>query len=395
MSLITKLQNKKVFSHLPTLSPTYDPWDPIVSLRRHGRHVLTSVEITVTHLCNMRCEYCAVGDMLVMKEAPSLPVELIVKRLEEVEHLQTLSLTGGEPSFTQKTVDEWIIPLLRYARKRGIRTQLNSNLTLPIDRYARLLPYLDVMHMSFNSVSSEDFYQVGFANSEGRANRQIASRMYETMMDNAKKLSDQGMFISAETMINYRTYRQLEHLHRLIGQIGCQRHEIHPMYPSKFAASLPILSLQDMRDAIHRLLDVRDPALWMLFGTLPFFACTPLNEDRALIQRLLSTPNITVRNDPDGRNRVNVNRFTGEVYVTDFGNISSFGNVKDESLCSIFENWSTHHPLNQKVNCHCDAVSCCGPNLLVADMYYKEVDFKQRHAFFKTQQHTIATQRDV
>lgn len=52
------------------LSPANDPWDPIGSLRKYGRHVLTSVEMTVTHLCNMRCEHCAVGDMLTMQEAP-------------------------------------------------------------------------------------------------------------------------------------------------------------------------------------------------------------------------------------------------------------------------------------------------------------------------------------
>lgn len=84
------------------LSPSYDPWDPIGSLRAYGRHVLTSVEMTVTHLCNMRCEHCAVGDMLVMKEAEFLPLDLMLKRLDEVEHLQTISLTYGEPSFREK-----------------------------------------------------------------------------------------------------------------------------------------------------------------------------------------------------------------------------------------------------------------------------------------------------
>ncbi|MPZ04579.1 radical SAM/CxCxxxxC motif protein YfkAB, partial [Micrococcus luteus] len=86
-------------SALRHISPSYDPWDPITSLREHGRHVLTSVEMTVTHLCNMRCEHCAVGDMLVMKEAPMLPLDTMLRRLDEVEHLQTISLTGGEPAF--------------------------------------------------------------------------------------------------------------------------------------------------------------------------------------------------------------------------------------------------------------------------------------------------------
>ncbi|GJM72515.1 hypothetical protein HMSSN036_47310 [Paenibacillus macerans] len=88
------------------ISPQNDPWDPIGSLRKYGRHVLTSVELTVTNLCNMRCEHCAVGDSLVLKEPEQLPLPLILKRLDEVEHLQTISITGGEPTFRRQTVEE-------------------------------------------------------------------------------------------------------------------------------------------------------------------------------------------------------------------------------------------------------------------------------------------------
>lgn len=362
------------------MSPSYDPWDPITSLRDHGRHVLTSVEMTVTHLCNMRCEHCAVGDMLVMKEAPMIPLDMMLRRLDEVEHLQTISLTGGEPAFLGKTVDNVIVPLLKYAKERGIRTQINSNLTLELGRYEKMLPYLDVMHISFNYLNGDDFHEVGFANSGHPVSKEAAYRLYDTMMLNSEKLSKAGMFISAESMINYRTHEKLDGIHKLIGQMGCKRHEVHPMYASNFAASLPVLSLADMKKAIHRLLDVRDPEMWMLFGTLPFFACSHDESDQELINRLRMEPNITVRNDPDGRNRVNVNLFSGDVYVTDFADIPPFGNIKDQKLDDVFDAWSTGHPLNQTVNCHCDAASCCGPNLLVADMYYKGIDFKTRKA---------------
>ncbi|NMO95520.1 radical SAM/CxCxxxxC motif protein YfkAB [Paenibacillus lemnae] len=365
---------------LTPLSPAYDPWDPITSLRTHGKHVLTSVEMTVTHLCNMRCEHCAVGEMLVMKEAPMLPLDLMLKRLDEVEHLETISLTGGEPAFLGKTVDKVIVPLLKYARERGIRTQINSNLTLDIERYEKMLPYLDVMHISFNYLNGDDFYEVGFANSGRPVSRDTAYRMYEAMIDNAEKLSRAGMFISAESMINYRTHHKLDKIHQLIAQMGCVRHEVHPMYASNFAEALPVLSLNDMKEAIHLLLDHRNPNVWMLFGTLPFYSCSQDDSERKLIRRLASEHNVTVRNDPDGRNRVNVNMFSGDVYVTDFSDIPAFGNVKSDRLDDVFSAWSTGHPLNQTVNCHCDAAGCCGPNLLVADMYYKGVDFKTRKA---------------
>ncbi|MGG3307210.1 radical SAM/CxCxxxxC motif protein YfkAB [Paenibacillus lautus] len=362
------------------ISPSYDPWDPITSLREHGRHVLTSVEMTVTHLCNMRCEHCAVGDMLVMKEAPMLPLDTMLMRLDEVEHLQTISLTGGEPAFLGKTVDNVIVPLLKYAKERGIRTQINSNLTLDMSRYEKMLPYLDVMHISFNYLNGDDFYEVGFANSARSVSKETAYKMYDTMLDNSEKLSAAGMYISAESMINYRTHTKLSGIHKLIKDMGCKRHEVHPMYASNFASALPVLSLNDTKAAIHHLLDVRDRDMWMLFGTLPFYACSSDDHDQEIIRRLRQEPNVTVRNDPDGRNRVNVNLFSGDVYVTDFADIPAFGNIKEQKLDDIFNEWTTGHPLNQTVNCHCDAVSCCGPNLLVADMYYQGVDFKSRQA---------------
>lgn len=361
------------------LSPDYDPWDPLRSLRRYGRHTLTSVELTVTHLCNMRCEHCAVGDSLTMSEAPHLPLEQIFRRLDEVEHLETISLTGGEPTFRADTVRSVLLPILKYARERGIRSQLNSNVTMNFERYEAIAPYLDVMHISFNYTQAADFHRVGFARSGRGMPESAAASMYERMIDNAARLARGGLFVSAESMINFRTWDKIVDIHRLIAQMGCVRHEVHPMYPSSFASGLPAITREQMRQAIAALLDGRDRALWMLFGTLPFFACGEDEEERRLVRRLASEPNVTVRNDPDGRNRVNVNLFSGDVYVTDFAAIPPFGNIRDEKLDDVFAKWQ-RHPMQQAVNCHCAEVSCCGPNLLVSDMYFKGTDFRSRRA---------------
>jgi radical SAM/CxCxxxxC motif protein YfkAB len=187
------------------------------------------------------------------------------------------------------------------------------------------------------------------------------------------------MFVSAETMINTRTHHKLPAIHQLIAEMGCRRHEVHPMYPSAFAASLPLLTLVQLREAVHSLLDARHPSLWMLFGTLPFFACSPNEADRSLVERLRKEKNVTVRNDPDGRNRLNVNVFTGDVYVTDFAEVPALGNVHRDRLDDVFALWGSH-PVNNRVNCHCPAARCCGPNLLVVDSYYRDVDFKVRSA---------------
>ncbi|MFC5529346.1 radical SAM/CxCxxxxC motif protein YfkAB [Cohnella yongneupensis] len=361
------------------LSPAYDPWDPIRSLSSHGRHMLTSVEFTVTHLCNMRCEHCAVGDSLTMTEAPHIPLDVIFRRLDEVEHLETISLTGGEPTFRMETVKEILLPLLKYARERGIRSQLNSNVTLDYERYELIAPYLDVMHISFNYTRAQDFHEVGFAKSGRNVRPDTTAKLYERMINNARRLSEGGLFVSAESMINYRTYNKITDIHDLIVEMGCKRHEVHPMYPSSFASGLPAITRDQMRASVEALLDHRNPDVWMLFGTLPFFACSESPEERGLVKRLMAEPNVTVRNDPDGRNRVNVNLFSGDVYVTDFAAIPPFGNVSKERLDDVFDRWQ-NHPMQRAINCHCPEASCCGPNLLVNDMYYKGADFMNRRA---------------
>lgn len=366
-------------SPLPELSPSFDPWDPLRSRRQYRRHTLTSVELTITNLCNMRCEHCAVGDSLTMTEGRKLPLDLVLRRLDEVEHLETISITGGEPSYHLQTVRDYIVPLLKYARERGVRSQINSNLTMDLARYELMAPYLDVMHISFNYLDAADFHRVGFVNAGHPVGLETASRMYERMVDNTVALSKGGLFVSAESMINTRTHEMLPGIHKLIIEMGCKRHEVHPMYPSSFARHLPLLSLEQLRAAIHRLLDTRDPEVWMLFGTLPFFACAAAEADRELVLRMRREPNVTVRNDPDGRNRLNVSLFTGDVYVTDFADEPPLGNVLQDGFDAIFARWE-QHPLNLRVNCYCSAAGCCGPNLLVADSYYPAVDFKTRQA---------------
>jgi radical SAM/CxCxxxxC motif protein YfkAB len=315
-----------------------------------------------------------------MSEAPHLPLDLVFRRLDEVQHLETISMTGGEPTFRLETVRDILLPVLKYARERGVRTQLNSNVTLDFERYELIAPFLDVMHISFNYTQAEDFHQVGFARTGRSVPLETTSKLYERMIDNARRLAAGGLFVSAESMINYRTHDKIADIHRLIAEMGCVRHEVHPMYPSSFASGLPSITREQMLAAVNALLDVRHPDIWMLFGTLPFYACNDNAEEGRLLRRLKEEANVTVRNDPDGRNRVNVNLFSGDVYVTDFAAIPPFGNIRGEKLDDVFAKWQ-EHPMQQAINCHCPTASCCGPNLLVSDMYYRGVDFTKRQAF--------------
>ncbi len=365
------------------ITPKYDPWEAYLDIEEYKSLHLTNIEFTTTTLCNMRCEHCAVGYTLQTKDPEALPIELILERLDEIPKLRTLSITGGEPMLSTKSVNSYVIPLLKYAHERGVRTQLNSNLTLELSRYDDIIPYLDVLHISHNWGTIEDFVEGGFERMEKKPSIAQRIRYFDRMIENAKELSNAGILVSAETMLNKRTLPHIEKIHhQIVHEMKCGRHEVHPMYPSDFASALETLTLSELRQAIHHLLDVRDDNVWMLFGTLPFYGCNSLAEDHELLYRLYTSKNVTVRNDPDGRSRLNVNIFNGDIIVTDFGDAPALGNIVTTPLQEAYETW-TNSKLAAEISCHCHEIKCLGPNLLVKESYYKEVDFTDKRTNVK------------
>ncbi|MCG3402677.1 radical SAM/CxCxxxxC motif protein YfkAB [Staphylococcus massiliensis] len=380
------MRNKK------PISISNDPWEAYVDLEKYGELTLSNIEFTTTNLCNMRCSHCAVGYTLQTKDPESLPMDLIFRRLDEIETLRTISITGGEPMFSKKSIKQIVKPLIKYAYERGIYVQMNSNLTLPLDRYLDIAEYIDVMHISHNWGTIDEFTEVGFGAMDKQPPLKAKLKLYDQMLSNASTLSSQGMFISAETMLNQSTKPYLEKIHNeIVHDMKCSRHEVHPMYPVDFASQLNVLSLDEMKDCMHHLLDIRDEDVWMLFGTLPIYPCIDNPSDQALMKRLNEAKNVTVRNDPDGRSRLNVNVFSGDVIVTDFGDeTGSISNIQTDNLNDVFNKWLAS-PLSKSLNCHCPMVKCLGPNLLVKDMYYKDTDFKEKerkmHDKYQLQHH--------
>lgn len=360
---------------LEKITPKFDPWEAYLDVEQFGKLTLSNIEFTTTTLCNMRCAHCAVGYTLQTKDPNALPIELILKRLDEIPNLRTLSITGGEPMLSKKSVANYVKPILKYAHERGVRTQMNSNLTIDGERYLEIAPYLDVLHISHNWGTVEEFVETGFAMMERKPTFDQRASLFNRMIENARLLSEQGVMVSAETMLNKKTIPYIEHIHhQIVHEMKCARHEVHPMYPSDFASSLTSLSLEETREAIHHLLDIRDEDTWMLFGTLPFYPCSSNEEDQRLLNRLREAKNVTMRNDPDGRSRLNVNIFTGDVIVTDFGDTPALGNIQHDKLTDAFDKW-LETDIAKSLNCHCPAVKCIGPNVLVKNMYYKDAEF--------------------
>ena len=76
---------------------------------------------------------------------------------------------------------------------------LISNVTTPI------IPYLDVLHISHNWGTEDDFIDGGFARMERKPTREQRKRLFRQMIDNSRALAESGVMVSAETMLNKRT----------------------------------------------------------------------------------------------------------------------------------------------------------------------------------------------
>lgn len=372
-----KIGKQKRSFCMNTIIKPYDEWEPYHDINRYGKLTLSNIEFTTTTLCNMRCAHCAVGYTLTTKEATALPLDDIIRQLDQVETLRTVSFTGGEPLLTKNGIKKNILPLIQYAKERGLKTQINSNLTLPMEHYELVMPYLDVMHISHNWKDEQEFVDVGFSMMDKLPSVDYRSKLYRNIFDNARALSDAGVFVSAETMLNRNTLPYLQRIHHEVAhEMKCKRHEIHPMYASDFAESLEVIHLDEYRDAVNHLLDIRDENVWMLFGTLPFYRCSMHAQDIALLDRIDATSNVTVRNDVDGRSRMNLNIFTGEVSVSDFSDDgAAMNSILNNSLVNIYDEWLQSR-ISNSINCHCPAVKCLGSNIIVKNMYYPTHTFE-------------------
>ena len=61
------------------------------------------------------------------------------------------------------------------------------------------------MHISHNWGTTDEFANVGFGAMKKQPPLKAKLKLYEQMISNACTLSEQGMFVSAETMLNQST----------------------------------------------------------------------------------------------------------------------------------------------------------------------------------------------
>ena len=102
--------------------------------------------------CHLKCRWCDTSYALPMYSGNTYSIDYVKKLI--VDHLQPftykVNFTGGEPLVQHEAV----IELARFVREKGLTTYLESA-CYDSDRFAKLLPYIDVCKVEFKMRDSE------------------------------------------------------------------------------------------------------------------------------------------------------------------------------------------------------------------------------------------------
>src|SRR5512138_1190406 len=115
-----------------------------------------ALQLEVTSACNLRCAMCLVRYRPpVNKITGAMPVATFRALVDDLPGLRQLTLQGlGEPLLAPD-----LLPMVRYAKERGVRVGFNSNATLLSRRRAEELvdAGLDWLHVSLDGADAATF----------------------------------------------------------------------------------------------------------------------------------------------------------------------------------------------------------------------------------------------
>lgn len=102
--------------------------------------------------CNLHCDYCDEPDTIPIPSGLVRSAEYVKASIEALAHARAhraISWTGGEPLLHP----QFLMPLMRWARKKGLENHLETNGTLPVPM-AALAPLCDAVAMDIKLPSS-------------------------------------------------------------------------------------------------------------------------------------------------------------------------------------------------------------------------------------------------
>lgn len=117
---------------------------------------ITYITLKVTNRCNMKCYMCGQTKVRDELSKEDLSFELIKKRLDELDSIQTVYIFGGEPLLYKE-----LSKILAYLKERNIDVLMTTNGVL-VDKYAEDLVRNRIRDLTFSvdSLNTEKYAEI-------------------------------------------------------------------------------------------------------------------------------------------------------------------------------------------------------------------------------------------
>lgn len=239
-------------------------------------------EIAVTYRCNLKCEFCYVGD----KSYPELSISDLKKILFKIYYeakVPSVSFTGGEPLLRKD-----IVSLVEYATRIGLWTNLITNGTLLDERMVKCLKKAGLCSAQ---VSLEGY------NPEIHDWITKVSGSFEATIRGIKILQNYGIPVHTNTTVSRSNIKFLKEILMLIKGLGLSRLSMNLLIPCGSAENkkdlwVPYSEIGDYILEIKHLAEKKNiKFLW--YSPLPMCEFNPVaygfgNKSCAAITGLLS-----------------------------------------------------------------------------------------------------------
>lgn len=239
-------------------------------------------EIALSYRCNLRCEFCYVGEPS-FTELKTSDIKKLLFKISREARIPSVSFTGGEPLLRDD-----IVELVRYARRINLWTNLITNGT----RLSRkLVDQLKSAGLSSCQISLEAADEATHDRITGRPGS------YAETIAGLKRLQQAGIPVHTNTTVSRSNLQRIEDMISLVRQLGLNRLSMNLMIPCGSAAKRRDLwvSYEEISPVVLRLKQAAERAgikfLW--YSPVPVCQFNPIayglgNKSCAAITGLLS-----------------------------------------------------------------------------------------------------------
>lgn len=308
---------------------------------------ITYVTLKLTNRCNMKCYMCGQRYIRDSLSQEDLPIELIEKRLSEIDTLETVYIFGGEV-LLYKDLNR----LLKYLASRKVSVLMNTNGTF-VDKYAQSLIDNKVRDVTF---SIDSFKKDSFAKIRGIDAYDLVVKNLKKIIELKKKNKSKLPYIGVNCVILPENIDELEQIYKTI------INEFPEVERINFES--PIFTTYDMGKKYEEIckcfFDCNGEAWRWFYKRIPEYTNQQIEKIVEALNRLRNKPKVTfmVENKDKDKNleeaflgkckipelKCNFANYSvtvlpsGEVtYCTDFPD-NIVGNIKNDSLIDIFNN---------------------------------------------------------